>query len=273
MALLLKVEASEFLGRATTGRSQPMLCACYDSDGRSYSVYVKYAGFHEDLTTDHLVGELISNLFAKDLGLPVAEPCLVTIDQDFLHTVPDETLRKALAGVPLVAFGSVQLSPARRWNTSDLVRRNQLADAASLYLFDTLVENTDRGNGNPNLLMSGLSFKIIDFGHSFQRCHYGQVYAETRMPWQLGGVGNHYPGTLQHIMYPSSKRLSADELAKVIDAFTTALEDLTDDRIMAYVEKVPPDWNQVTAMKIIDYLVSARKNSSSFINQVRGVLK
>ncbi|WP_282092834.1 HipA family kinase [Epibacterium ulvae] len=229
--MVLTVEASEFLERATTGRSHPMLCVCDENDGASRYVYVKYENFHEELTTDHLVAELVANLFAIDLGIPAAEPCLVEIDELFVETLPHTpdgvALRTALQNAPVTAFGSTQLTPVRRWETTDLVHKSQRREAALLYLFDTLVENTDRGNGNPNLLMSGLSFKVIDFGHSFQRCHKGNEFDGATMPWCNGGIGNHFPGTMQHIMYPSCRNIEEE----VLDDFTTALEALTEAKI------------------------------------------
>jgi len=226
--MVVTVEATEYLERAETGRSHPMLCVCDESDGSDRYVYVKYENFHEDLTTDHLVSELIANMFAIDLGLPAAEPCLVTIDEAFVDTIPrspsEMVLRYALQNVPLTAFGSTQVSPVRRWEATDLVHKNQRDEAALLYLFDTLVENTDRGNGNPNLLMSGYAFKVIDFGHSFQRCHRGNDFNGSQKPWQSGGVGNHFPGNMQHIMYPSCRGVEDG----VLSDFTASIAALTD---------------------------------------------
>ena len=255
-----------------TGRSHPMQCECEDEEGASYSVFVKFTGFHADLTSDHLVGELVANLFALDLGLPAAQPCLVRIGEEFVDTLPDDeigaALRQALHGAPVVAFGSVQLTPVRRWEATDLVHKNQMIEAAKLYLFDTLVENSDRGLGNPNLLMSGSDFKVIDFGHSFQRCHVANDYQMARMPWQNGGIGNHFAGNLQHIMFNSCR--SAEH--RHIEDFKDTLGGLNDATIEDYITSVPGSWGQDTACQIIDYLLEARAHAQEFIDQVRGVL-
>lgn len=267
------VEASEYLDRATTGRSHPMLCVCDEVDAGQRNVYVKYVNFHEELKSDHLVAELVANLFAIDLGLPAAQPCLVKIDEAFVDTLPNtadgNALRMALQDAPVTAFGSTQISPVRRWEPTDLVYRSQQKAAALLYLFDTLVENTDRGNGNPNLLMSGYSFQVIDFGHSFQRCHRGADFTGSTAPWRNGGIGNHFPGNMRHIMYTSCRRVEAE----VLQDFTTQLRNLTDAKIEGYVEVVPHEWDQDTACAIVEYLLQARENAEKFVDQVRGVLK
>lgn len=271
--MVLRVTASEFLGRTETGRSRPMQCVCENAAGDTVFAYVKYEGFHDDFQKDHLVGEVVANLFALDIGLPAAEPCLVTVEPDFVDLLPDDPqcdgLRWALRDAPLTAFGSVQLDPVRRWVQTDLVHKAQRQDATRLYLFDTLVENSDRGLGNPNLLMSGLDFKVIDFGHSFQRCHDGNDFHATKRPWEPGGITNHYPGNLQHIM---RQHISPPDEAVFLD-FTTTLAGLEDARILDYLACVPPEWGQDTACKIVDYLLEARDHAKVFTDSAKGVLR
>jgi hypothetical protein len=250
-----------------------MRCVCENDNGDEVLAYVKYAGFHEDFQRDHLVGETVANLFALDIGLPAATPCLVKIEPDFVSQLPPDAecvqLRTALAGAPLVAFGSIKLDPIRRWQNTDFVHKAQRREAAFLYLYDTIVENTDRGLKNPNLLMSGLNFRIIDFGHSFQRCHQGNSYELGRKPWENGGIFNHFAGDMQHIMYESVRQVDEETLLE----FTNALGGLTDAKIEGYLTSVPPDWGQDTACKIIDYLLEARDHAHEFVEQARRVLR
>lgn len=273
VSMVIRLDACEYIGRAESGRSKPMLCAAEDSTGRIHNVYVKYENFHAQLTKDHLVCELVANKFAQDLGLPVAQPCLVRVDVDFIDALPARddaiALRVALRDAPLFAFGSIQINPVRRWETSDLVHKSQLHDAYMLYLFDTLVENTDRGHGNPNLLVYGNSFKIIDFGHSFQRCHQEVLFDGSPMPWQRHGIKNHFQGNLQHIMF--SRMRESDDMT--LRHFKSSLQALNDDIIQSYLDIVPEEWDQNTACQIIEYLVQARQHADEFINKVRGVLK
>jgi hypothetical protein len=270
--MIEKLTAVEFLGRAETGRSRPMLCICEASDGREVGVYVKYQAFHGDLHLDHLVGELISNIFADDIGLPAAKPCVVEIGADFVDAIPSNTvfseLKNALAGAPIKAFGSTQFEPVRRWAKTDLVHKVQRREALKLYLFDTLVENSDRGIQNPNLLMHGSDFKVIDFGHSFQMCHQGADANQGKLPWQNGGILNHYAGAMQHVMLEPAK--AAEK--QLIDEFKNVLDGLTDDRIQSYLDCVPQSWGQETALQIVDFLLSARANSQEFIDRAKEVL-
>jgi hypothetical protein len=271
--MILNVTATEYQGRTESGRSHPMLCVCENDNGEEVFAYVKFAGFHEDFQIDHLVGEAVANLFALDIGLPAATPCLVKIETDFVSQLPLDDqgiqLRAALAGAPLLAFGSVKLDPIRRWQNTDFVPKAQRRDAKFLYLFDTIVENTDRGLKNPNLLMSGLNFRVIDFGHCFQRCHVGNPYDFGKKPWEKGGISNHFAGDMQHIMYENVRQIDEETLQE----FTNALGGLTDDKIEGYLAQVPPEWGQDTACKIVNYLLEARDHASQFADQARRVLR
>lgn len=269
---MLTVNATEYSGRTVSGRSHPMLCRCETEDGEAQEIYAKYKDFHEELGYDHLAGELVANLFALDMKLPAAQPCVVSVSEEFISLLPADRggleLMRAFDSKACSAFGSVAFKPVRRWSAGDLVHKGQLDDAVRLYLFDTIVENTDRGVRNPNLLVSGNDFKVIDFGHSFQRCHDGGAYNGSRMPWQANGIWNHVAGDLQHVLFASMRGFTEE----LIENFTNDLCALSDSVIEDYVTKIPTEWGDNTACKIIDYLLSARDNAGDFETKVKEVM-
>ena len=270
--MVLQVTAIEYMGRAESGRSHPMLCRCQAADGCEFDVYIKYAGFHEQLSFEHLTGELIGNLLARDLALPAAEPCIVRLDPDFIDTLPEEAFDTDLLGEMTAtgahAFGSVAVSPVRRWSENDLLHTAQRFDASMLYLFDTISENSDRGIRNPNLLVSGGRFHIIDFGHCFQRCH-SKGDEEKGLPWQNGAILNHFEGDLMHVLLGQLRPMQSE----FIDTFTLAFQGVTDDTLESYISSVPKEWGEDTSCRIMDYLLLARNNVESFGARVREVCR
>ncbi|MBS1302546.1 HipA family kinase [Loktanella sp. SALINAS62] len=271
-SMITQASAIEFQGRAESGRSHPMLCRCEAADGSEFDAYVKYRHFHNDLLFDHLVCETIGSLLASDLGLPVARPCLVTVSAEFLSTIPNNEdnaeILEAFGDRTSIAFGSVAFEPFRRWTSDNIVHRNQRRQATYLYLFDTLTENSDRGIGNPNLLIQGHNFRVIDQGHCFQRCVDTDSWDGVRKPWERGGINNHIPGTLQHVLY---ENIHPAEPEHITD-FTMAYEAITDGVIEGYLDTVPIEWGQDTACRIIDYLLEARSDVQSFEVMSREVL-
>ncbi|MFY0309664.1 HipA family kinase [Leisingera sp. D0M16] len=269
---VLKASATEYLGRAESGRSHPMKCICELENGDEVEVYVKYKDFHDELIFDHLTGELVANRFAIDLGLPAATPCLVEVSADFLALLPPDdqgaAIKEAFNHSGGIAFGSIAFPTIRRWTPGNLVHKGQLEAATRLYLFDTVVENSDRGGGNTNLLSLGHDFKVIDFGHSFQRCHDGVGDDFGAKPWQPDGIKNHYSGSLQHALYGGLKNVTEP----MISSFTETLANLSDNVIEDYVSMVPLEWGQECACNIVDYLLDARKNAVSFHTRAKEVL-
>ncbi len=130
---VLTVSVTEYVDRAKSGRSHPMLCRCETDDGEELEVYAKYKDFHEELGFDHLAGELVANLFALDMKLPAAQPCVVTVSEESIDMLPDDSngldLKSAFDSNGCSAFGSVAFKPVRRWSAGDLVHKGQLADA------------------------------------------------------------------------------------------------------------------------------------------------
>ena len=267
------VTASEYQDRTESGRSHPMMCRCENELGVELDVYVKHVGFHEELVADHLTAELIANCFARDLGIPAAEPCLVQLTEEFVAGLPEEdfsqlALDEMKKEAP-IAFGSVAFPTVRRWTDKSLLHKKQRAEAANLYLFDTITENSDRGLLNPNLLVSGDDFKVIDFGHCFQRCHEDTEYGELTFPWQTGGILNHYKGDLQHVLFEALKPIDD----AFICSFTSMLQGVTDGQIENYIDYVPESWGQNTACMVAEFLVDARDNVTAFADRVREVLQ
>lgn len=265
-----RVEAKDYLGRAESGRSMPLKVDCVDRDGELVQAYVKYIGFHDQLLSEHLVCELVANLYALDLNIPAAEPLLVDLNPDFIERVLPESVRAVIQvasiSEPVVAFGSKAFSPVKQWAEVNLVKKRQKDSAAALYMFDSLVENTDRGIGNPNLLVSGGDFKVIDFGHCFQRCH-EEIHDEK--PWEKYGIKNVSQGRMQHVLY---RQLKGKVSVEAFDAFRASLLGLEDDTIQGYVNEVPTEWGQDTACNIVDFLLEARENADKFISEVKEAL-
>jgi hypothetical protein len=233
---------------------------------------VKYANFHEDLRFDHLVCETIGTLLAKDLGLPVAEPCLIEISPEFLDALPMSDsaahIRAAFGEGGGVAFGSVAFNPVRRWTAENIVHKNQRQQATRLYLFDTLTENSDRGIRNPNLLVQGHDFKVIDQGHCFQRCaDVDDDYGRGR-PWDRGGIKNHYMGDMQHVLFEKIHPADVQD----IQGFTMAFQGVSDAIIQSYMDAIPIEWGQDTACRIVDYLLEAQAEVRIFEERAKEVL-
>lgn len=250
-----------------------MRCYCDDHAGQEHEVFVKGFGFWAGLNYDHLTRELVANQFACDLGLPAAKPCVVDVSQEFLAQIPQDAegirIRTAFQNSADKSFGSVAFSQQiRRWESSNSVHKGQRTQALELYLFDTIVENSDRGKGNPNLLVSGDEFKVIDFGACLERCGHPTGEGFGGKPWQNHSKFAHFQGEHQHVLFSHLRGVSEEQ----IDQFAAKVQILSDNVIQSYVSIVPEEWGQDTACRIVDYLLDARRNAEEFAIRAKEVL-
>lgn len=270
---VLTLTASEYLGTAESGRSRPMRCICDDAEGQQHEVFVKGRGFWTGLHYDHLTCELVANQFACDLGLPAAKPCVVEVSQEFLALIPQDAegvrIRTAFHNSADKAFGSVAFSQQiRRWDAANAVHKGQLIQALELYLFDTIVENSDRSRYNPKLLVSGDELKVIDFGECFERCSDVMGEGFGGKPWEDRSKFAHIQGERQHVLFSHLRGVAPEQ----IDQFAAKVQSVSENIINAYVSIVPEEWGQDTACRIVDYLLEARRNTEEFANRAKEVL-
>lgn len=80
--MLRPVTAVRFDGRTKVGRTAPCRLTCAHSNGAKVEVVAKFSGGC-DRTVASLVIESLTAMLGADLGLPVPEPFIVVVDDDF----------------------------------------------------------------------------------------------------------------------------------------------------------------------------------------------
>ena len=106
--MLTRVTATEFQRAAASGKSRPLFLACERDDGTPVEVVAKFsAGCERDVTS--LAMEAVAACLAGDLGLPVSEPLMVCISDEWSDLLPDPTQAVVKASSP-IAFGSKVLT-------------------------------------------------------------------------------------------------------------------------------------------------------------------
>lgn len=113
--------------------------------------------------TAPLVAEIVVGKLADALGLPTARRWLVEIEPSITSLDPHEELLELLGRSHGVNLGFQLLEGFRDLKPADAVRvRPELA--ASIIWLDALVQNPDRTERNPNLMIKAGEVCLIDHG-------------------------------------------------------------------------------------------------------------
>ena len=262
--MLNRVTAQEFVRLARNGRTRPVMLVCADATGIEVELFAKLSARCEQGATN-LAREVIAACLAGDLGLPVPEPFLVDLPPVWVASVADADLRLAIARSVPVAFGSrlagqqfaawhggVQLSPA------------MVPGALAIFVFDAIIQNPDRRDGNPNCLIMGEQLRIID--HELAFAH--RLVIGWRPPWDIGG--------LQEFMTPG-KHIFREKLRKHELDFVpvrAAWSTLSDDRIDSYAASIPAEWEAATTdvADAIHFIKDVRDHIDGCLTELQRVL-
>lgn len=231
--------------------------------GENIEVVAKLSAGCERAVTS-LAMEVLSALLAGDLGIPIPEPCLLRLEAEFIESVPDHEWRTmALSGPPL-AFGS-RLLPAAyaAWVTGTIPVGSMTAAAASILLFDAVIENPDRRGANPNCLIRGEEIRVFDHELAFPPLLIG-----VPKPWVLGALNfMETPG--MHIFRDALRGREVDW-----EPIRGRWKGLSDGQIDDYEAALPGEWSaaHTSFVEAIDKIKAVRDNIDRCIQEVQRIL-
>lgn len=257
------VTAQRFDKRMGSGKSRPCLLACERADGSEVEVVTKFsAGL--DRREGGLVIEAIAALLAAELDLPIPEPFLVAIDDDFIDSLPATAAEDAqrMRASNRLAIGLEKLPPGfALWPSGRPVPAAIRPQAAEIFAFDCLIENGDRMSSNPNLLFDGRSFAIFDHELTFMKDLLGR-----RPPWEPGSLQG---GARLHVLFAGLAGRSYDW-----SRLEGAWEAISDSWLDSCRAALPGDWqlSQRVADEALAYLKELRDNVRPALAEVARVL-
>jgi hypothetical protein len=251
-----------------SGRTRPLVLACEEADEESdgSTEYVVKLRGSIDTGGIGLACELVTSEVARFLDLPVPDPAIVEITEEFAHSVPEEASREALRKSLGLNFGSRFLSGGYiTWPKGKLVPPALRPVASEVIAFDAFIQNPDRTAQRPNLLWKDEELVLFDHELAFSFLYSIGGPAE---PW-----ADSFEGSLRsHVFYQPLKSLLAP-----LDRFQGAVDALADDRIYAMIRAVPPEWctgseGEGKLTRIGEYLARRRDGIGALIEQVRRVM-
>jgi len=213
---------------------------------------------------------LVSAQLADDLGLNVPQAAVVDVPICVEAIILERDLAAVVKGSSGPNFGSVHLGFGfTTWPPGRNLYGAQRDQAADVFAFDTLTQNTDRRAVNPNLWARSDRIGVYDHEQAFSFLSV-PILGGAPKPWSVSNQGKGFRFLEQHIFYRS---LRGGKLS--LRPFKEKLGALTDKRIQAYVDSVPSEWRAKSDFceRISEYLREAREQRESLVNFIKHLLR
>ena len=217
--------------------------------------------------------EFICNTLASQFDLEVPEACLVNLrDEGFKSTLEKEPLKNLSQKYSGPTFSS-RLIDASLINEQLKGPAYRMHDYATLFAFDCLIFNTDRGGyrNKPNLLVDDEGFILIDHELTFSFIDSGDDKGYNKIIEDLNG--NAWPSFYQkHLFYPLLKSYRGPK-KNLFDTFEESLRTLDINQTNNLINELKHEGVEVGSSDLlISYLRILKQNSHTFRNILLGLI-
>jgi HipA-like kinase len=265
---VIHLTATTFIQPMKSGRNRPLLFGCEDGAGKQVEVVVKLRG--RELTAQMQLVELLTAQLADDLGIDVPQAAVVDLPAGFEAVVADERAAAAIRASTGLNVGSVHLgSGFTTWPPGRAPYGHQRDQAATIFAFDTLIQNPDRRAQNPNLWARSDRLGVYDHEQAFSFLAL-PIIGGVPKPWNPTDQAAGFPFLESHIFYGSPRGSKFD-----LGPFEERLGDLSDSKLQGYIDSVPASWREGNGLceQIRAYLQEARQERKKLIGFVKHILR
>ena len=259
--------AIEYLGTIEKGGStRPWLVEVLTDSGEPDTYVVKMFTSDQVRQMNAVAKEVFGNILAAALNLPVPEWALVRFTPEFLATLPEDAKSRNEQCQRGLRFGS-------RYHEGYTIFGNQLInsrirdyDMPSVYGFDNLVRNLDRGGyrNKPNLLINDDDYLLIDHEQIFPFANDPDDYNDKAIE-EFSNNDWLYPYQV-HLFHPYLNGLKPLKKIGLFDSFAQSLKALDPHIIENAAQFLTENGHSCGNVDlIIDYLSAVKNDIDKFI--------
>ncbi|GAB3986324.1 hypothetical protein GCM10028807_03500 [Spirosoma daeguense] len=221
------LEAISYLNPIHSGGSTKPWLVQVNDQGSLASYVVKLFTKKQTLQIHPIAKEVFGNVLAQEFDLYVPDCALIKFGNQFINNLPErESLRLSDIASGL-KFGSVEITDVPIIDVRQQRSLLKSYDIGTIFAFDSLVWNLDRGGARnkPNLLIDDDTIILIDHEQIFPFANDTLATNAYVMP-SFDRSAWHYQYD-KHLFYPLLKRMSSSEKVSVFDTFQYFLENLS----------------------------------------------
>ena len=226
---------------------------------------VKLFTYRQTAQYQPLVKEVLGNALAQMFDLPVPKVAFINFGQVFIESLPDFLQKELQDKDHRICFGSRFEAEYEIVETKNLKKIFKNYDLGSIYAFDNLIWNTDRGGfrNKPNLLINNEDFLLIDHELILPFTHVDTIQKVKNGIWEYNFQ--------KHLFYPILKNAKNTNQNHIFDTFAEYLVGLNFNNLDIYQKQLEQDlqfdFDHFTLIK--KYLQTIQQHSNWFIRELK----
>ena len=127
--------------------------------------------------------ELLANFIASELNLNVPEPALIHISKQFIESLYGNDNYERISNSEGINFGTKYLKDCLIWQDNSNLIKYRLKDLQEIFIFDMLIDNTDRTKIKPNIIINDENIYILD--HEIAFAFAFLINPDEHNPWEI----------------------------------------------------------------------------------------
>jgi hypothetical protein len=253
------IEVIEIISE-NVGHTKPWVVLVNTPDGLKYFVTKLYS--LEQVDRFHCVtNEIICNVLANQFELKAPVCAFIDIPDELAFRLPmsaqvqlsvaDQRLKFATGRIENVKNALPEF-PAKYFN--------KRISMATLYAFDNLIRNCDRGNPKPNLLLNPKDAFLIDHELTFGIENINKNLSDLVLEDKF---------TKYHLFYPFIKKVREKQSQNLFDEFEFYLNNLNINMLSKYFNQLAVEGFNDYSAPIVNWLNQVKINGSIFVNKLK----
>jgi hypothetical protein len=259
------IEALDSNGLMDGGTTMPLSIRGVNTTNGERGQYILKWRNANRLSTQSMTNELLGAWIATELGISCVTPVLINISEDFVNkSMVGQEGFKAASQCIGINFGSEYIPGLLPFvNQFKAVDERQINQAIMIFLFDLFVDNSDRGQGKPNLFYQDGRYVVLDHEMIFSFLEI--LLGQNVSPWIIKDDRELY---YKHPLLPYLKNVVPD--------VSSCVEQLTkiDNRFWDAASKwLPKECNLENISKIKSRLDGIISNRDIFAEQISLIIQ
>jgi hypothetical protein len=255
---LPEIYGTGFQHKFEMSANSPILISGIDKHTGLSDDYVVKLIKAQRMSSEASMRELLACFIAMQLEVPVVQPAIIDINDDFLELIRKEDFLDIAKLSVGFNFGAKYVGEYNTILLNKPLNEYELPIAQDIFAFDLLIQNTDRNKEKPNMLSNGHEIVVLDHEIAFS---FVLTFGAKRI-WEMQDGSKDW--IRNHCLLPLIKRKRYDP--KII---TERLDSLNIDFWSKAYQLVPEQWRSDQFQSIKDQFTDVAENKGKFILELQ----